>query len=63
MYCTLYNVLPLYSVYSVYTIQYTPPIDKLYPDCQCTVFRLHNRIEPSAVLFWALGIVLYLRIY
>ena len=28
-------------------------IDKLFPD----VFRLHNRIEPSAVLFWALGIV------
>ena len=33
-------------------------IDKLYPDQQYTVFRLHNRIEPSAALFWALGIEL-----
>ena len=32
-------------------------IDKLYPDQQCTVFRLCNRIEPFAALFWTLGIV------
>ena len=32
-------------------------IDKLYPDRQCTVFRLCNRIEPFAALFWTLGIV------
>ena len=37
----------------------SPPllIDKLYTK-NGNVFRLHLRIEPFAVLFWALGIVL-----
>ena len=46
LYHTLYN--PVLGVHILY-INYTQ---------MGNVFRLHNRIEPSVALFWALGIVL-----
>ena len=66
-YCMCYNALHCVSRLSfllqgspLYCITRAPlgySIDKLYTQIG-NVNRLHNRIEPIAALFWALGIVL-----